>query len=116
MPRLSTHILDTANGMPAAGVHVDLHRLANGERELIRSGVTNSDGRHSFSPDGTDELPAGLYELTFFVGAHFESRGNAMQTAPFLETVPVRFRMAAGERYHVPLLASPFGYTSYRGS
>ena len=116
MPRLSTHILDTANGMPAAGVRVDLHQLSDGTRALVGSGETNSDGRHSFTPDGTDEIPAGLYELTFFVGAYFESRGNAAQTAPFLETVPVRFRMAAGERYHVPLLASPFGYTSYRGS
>ena len=95
---------------------MDLHRIADENRELVCHGVTNSDGRHLFTPEGTDELPAGLYELTFFVGVYFNSQGNAAQEAPFLETVPVRFRMAAGERYHVPLLASPFGYTSYRGS
>ena len=95
---------------------MDLHRLTDEERELVFSGVTDSDGRHLFTPEGTDELPAGLYELTFFVGVYFESRGNVVPKSRFLETVPVRFRMTAGERYHVPLLASPFGYTSYRGS
>ena len=116
MPQLSTHVLDTANGMPAGGVRIELHRLGDGERALVSAGVTNADGRHSFLTEGEHSLPAGLYELTFFVGAYFSSRESAPSRSPFLDTVPVRFLMAAGERYHVPLLASPFGYTSYRGS
>ena len=116
MPKLSTHVLDTAGGVPAAGVGIELHRLQNGGRILVATGSTDPDGRHSFTPAPDDVLPPGLYELTFLVGSYFELREQVASRKPFLETVPVRFRMQEGERYHVPLLASPFGYTSYRGS
>ena len=116
MPRLSTHVLDTANGTPAAGVRIELHHLRDGTRVRAGSGTTNADGRHSFTPDGKAELLPGLYELTFHIGAYFASRSQPAGGEPFLDSVPVRFRMSDGQRYHVPLLTSPFGYTSYRGS
>ncbi|HTS66409.1 MAG TPA: hydroxyisourate hydrolase [Candidatus Acidoferrales bacterium] len=97
MARLSTHVLDTAGGRPAAGVEVRF------QGKTIKTGA---DGRAVLGED----LPPGIYELVFAVGAYFG-------TAQFLDEVVVRFRIAEGEeRYHVPLLVSPYGYTTYRGS
>ncbi len=121
MARLSTHILDTSAGTPAVGVRVELRRIRSkpgGEPryEPVARGETDSDGRHAFETGGSEGLPTGGYELTFHVGAYFASRGAVADAGQFLDTVPVRFMIAAGQRYHVPLLVSPYGYTSYRGS
>jgi 5-hydroxyisourate hydrolase len=98
---LSTHVLDTANGRPAAGVPVELRR----DGAVLAATVTNDDGRASFGDVGE-----GLFELEFAVGAYFGEQ-------PFLDRVPIRFRIAdAGAHYHVPLLVSPWAYSTYRGS
>jgi 5-hydroxyisourate hydrolase len=108
MGKLSTHVLDTANGRPAAGMKIELRRMPSGE--LVKNLTTNNDGRTDEPVLGPDEITAGDYELVFHVGAYFgESK--------FLDVVPVRFRIAdAGQNYHVPLLCSPWSYSTYRGS
>jgi 5-hydroxyisourate hydrolase len=103
---LTTHVLDTARGRPAAGMAVELARLDGGRREVVHAGFTDADGRIA------ERLPtaAGEYELTFSVGDYFGD-------AAFLDRVPVRFRIADPDaHYHVPLLVSPWSYTTYRGS
>ena len=99
---LSTHVLDTVAGGPAAGVALELR---TGEGEVIAVAATDDDGRHSFG-----DVAAGEYELVFAIGDHFGSR-------EFLDRIPVRFRIADGaSKYHVPLLVSPWAYSTYRGS
>jgi hydroxyisourate hydrolase len=108
---LTTHVLDTALGRPAAGVGITL--LRDGV-ELARA-ETNADGR----TDGPllDPLPAGVYELRFAVGGYLRAAGHALTDPPFLDVVPIRFGIAAaGEHHHVPLLVSPWAYSTYRGS
>jgi 5-hydroxyisourate hydrolase len=108
--KLTTHVLDTAHGRPAAGVAIELARLAGGSREVLRTVVTNDDGRTDEPLLGAGELAAGDYELVFAVGDYFGERA-------FLDRVPVRFSVAdAGAHYHVPLLVSPWSYSTYRGS
>ena len=115
MGRLTTHVLDTANGIPAAGVDIRLYALADG-RDLKAAAVTNADGR-SERPLLSDELPvAGVYELEFDVGAYFRARGVELGDPAFLDTVVIRFAMSDNEHYHVPLLVSPWSYSTYRGS
>jgi 5-hydroxyisourate hydrolase len=98
---LSTHVLDTVAGRPAAGVALELRR----DGELVAEAVTDDDGRHAFGA-----VEAGEYELVFAVGDHFGTR-------EFLDRIPVRFRIAdAAAKYHVPLLVSPWAYSTYRGS
>ena len=105
--RLTTHVLDTARGRPAAGVAVVLRR----DGEEVARAVTNEDGRTDAPLLEGDALAPGVYELTFAVGAYFGD------DAGFLDEVPVRFTVRhPGERLHVPLLASPWSYTTYRGS
>lgn len=115
MGRLSTHVLDTARGRPAAGVPVTLHRLGpDGARTPVLAVRTNADGRTD-APllAGTAFVP-GTYELTFAVGAYFEDLAPG---APFLDTVPLRVTLAEADgHYHVPLLVSPWSYSTYRGS
>lgn len=107
---VSTHVLDTARGTPGAGISVGLFAI-DGERKLLNVGVTNGDGRTN-GPLGTD-LAAGTYELVFAVMDYFELAG----IDTFFDEIPVRFRIDAdAERYHVPLLLSPWGYSTYRGS
>ena len=111
--KLSTHVLDTARGGPAAGVKIELWRL-DPERTLIKTVVTNDDGRTDSPLLGAGEMAAGGYELVFSVGDYFESRGVK---SPFFDQVPVRFQIAdAGAPYHVPLVATPWSYSTYRGS
>ncbi len=106
MARLSTHVLDTSRGKPAAGMQIRLYR----DSELLAKVQTNADGRTNEPLLAGDAIPPGVYELVFSVGAYFES-------SPFLEDVVVRFRISeSAGNYHVPLLVSPFGYTTYRGS
>ena len=115
MGKLTTHVLDTASGIPAAGVDVRLYAL-DGRRELKAAAVTNSDGR-SETPLLADELlVTGSYELEFDVGNYFRGRGAELDDPAFLDTVVIRFAVRAGEHYHVPLLASPWSYSTYRGS
>jgi 5-hydroxyisourate hydrolase len=115
MGRLTTHILDTARGTPAVGVDIRLYAL-DGERTLVAAGVSNSDGRtHEPLLDG-DAIRTGSYELEFDVGSYFRSAGLELSDPPFLDTVVIRFSVLDDEHYHVPLLASPWSYSTYRGS
>ena len=105
---LTTHVLDTARGRPAAGIQIELTRLADGE--VLRTATTNADGRTDEPLIGAGELQAGEYELVFAVGDYFGERA-------FLDRVPVRFSIAdPAAHYHVPLLVSPWSYSTYRGS
>jgi 5-hydroxyisourate hydrolase len=119
MGKLTTHVLDTAHGCPAAGMAVSLYRLdaAGGGAALIKRITLNHDGRAD-APllDGADFVP-GRYRLVFGVAAYFRGRGVALAEPPFLDEVPLDFGLAVvGQHYHVPLLASPFAYSTYRGS
>ncbi len=118
MGRLTTHVLDTARGRPARGVRVDLHRLeADGRATLLKTVLTNADGRTDDPLLAGEAMAAGRYELVFHVGAYFQGMGAALPDPPFLDQVPVRFAIAdVGAHTHVPLLVSPWGYTTYRGS
>ena len=117
MGKLSTHVLDTAHGSPAAGVRIELWSLAGEARKLIKSATTNADGRTDAPLLAAEELRAGLYEVVFHVGDYFASRGVALTEPRFLDQVPVRFSIAdASASYHVPLLVSPWSYSTYRGS
>lgn len=116
MGRLTTHVLDTARGMPAAGLSIELYSLA-GERRRLKTAVTNKDGRCDAPLLEGAELAAGSYELVFAVGPYFRAAGVATSNPPFLDLVPIRFQVAdTAAHYHVPLLVSPYGYTTYRGS
>jgi 5-hydroxyisourate hydrolase len=114
--RLTTHVLDTARGAAAAQLSVDLFRLdASGARTHLASTITNEDGRTAAPPLAGDAFTRGTYELVFHVGAYFRRHGMTGDPL-FLESVPVRFGIAhADEHYHVPLLVSPFAYSTYRG-
>jgi 2-oxo-4-hydroxy-4-carboxy-5-ureidoimidazoline decarboxylase len=116
--RLSTHVLDTQAGRPAAGVEVKLVELSErGERGLIARALTNADGRTDRPLIGERPLPIGRYELDFAVGAYFRQNGATLADPPFFDVVPVRFSIAEPEgHYHVPLLVTPWSYATYRGS
>lgn len=113
--RLTTHVLDTARGKPAAGVRIVLFRLEGDGRRQVAETVTNADGRTDapmLSP-----LEAGHYELVFRAGDYLRATGQAGEGVLFLNEIPIRFGIAdAGAHYHVPLLISPFAYSTYRGS
>ena len=116
--RLSTHVLDTHAGRPAIGVAIELYEFA-GEKALssFSSAITNADGRTDQPLIGGRPLPIGRYELRFAVGNHFRSRGIESGDPPFLDIVPLRFSIAEPEgHYHVPLLCTPWSYSTYRGS
>lgn len=113
MTGLTTHVLDTAHGKPAAGVVL---RLKRGP-EVLASTTTNADGRCDSPLLAGEALKAGAYRLEFDVGAYFRGLGVAVPDPAFLETVAIEFGVAdATAHYHVPLLVSPFGYSTYRGS
>ena len=117
MGYLTTHVLDTSSGMPGAGIKVELFRLDGGSRTPLGSLVTNADGRGDAPLLEGEAFQIGLYELVFHAGAYFEKSGTALPEQPFLDMVPVRFGISdADAHYHVPLLLSPYGYTTYRGS
>jgi 5-hydroxyisourate hydrolase len=118
MGRLTTHVLDTAHGTPAAGMAVTLQRLHdNGRTETLRALVLNSDGRADGPLLEGDAFIAGRYRLLFEVAAYFRGRGVALPEPPFLDRVPIDFGIAdASAHYHVPLLASPWSCSTYRGS
>ena len=116
--RLTTHVLDTAQGRPAAGMAISLWALEeDGTRRLLRSVRTTHDGRTDGPLLSGDELQVGIYELVFAVGPYFVAQGMSVSSPPFLDEVPVRFGIGdANAHYHVPLLASPWAYSTYRGS
>jgi len=116
---LTTHVLDTARGCPAAGVGIELWRLdPDGTgRMLLTTTRTNGEGRTDAPLLAGDEFVAGHYEIVFMVAAYFAATGAVEMSVPFLDRVPVRFGVAdATAHYHVPLLVSPWSYTTYRGS
>lgn len=114
---LTTHVLDTARGTPAAGMQIDLYRLNGDRRDLLRSLLTNADGRTDEQVLPAGEFAVGIYELVFHTGAYLDAAGAAPETPRFLDVVPIRFGISeADSHYHVPLLFSPFGYSTYRGS
>lgn len=117
MGKLTTHVLDTMHGCPAAGMHVTLYGVEDGELVQLQSLQLNQDGRAD-APllEGTDMLP-GRYRLVFGVAAYFRSRGVALPEPAFLDEVPLDFGLAdVAANYHVPLLVSPWSYSTYRGS
>jgi 2-oxo-4-hydroxy-4-carboxy-5-ureidoimidazoline decarboxylase len=116
--RLSTHVLDTRIGRPAADVAVELAEIsADGRARVVAQAVTNADGRTDRPLIGERPIPVGSYELRFDVGAYFARRGEATADPPFLGIVPLRFAVAEPEgHYHVPLLVTPWSYATYRGS
>jgi 5-hydroxyisourate hydrolase len=117
MARLSTHVLDVARGKPAQGVVVELHILRTGSRQHLVTATTNADGRTSEPLLSGDRVEPGSYELTFHAGDFFRGQGISLSDPPFLDRVVIRFGIAdPGGHYHVPLLLSPYSYSTYRGS
>ena len=116
--RLSTHVLDTHSGKPAAGISVVLTELSDlGESRVVARAVTNSDGRTDQPLIGGRPVPIGRYELMFRVGEYFAGRGVPMSEPPFLDQIPLRFSVSDPESHlHVPLLVTPWSYATYRGS
>ena len=115
--RLSTHVLDTHAGRPAAGMRIELFEVGGETMHLVSRAVTNADGRTDAPLVSGRPLPIGLYELRFHAGEYYEGAGVAATRPAFLDIVPIRFGIAEAEgAYHVPLLLTPWSYTSYRGS
>jgi 5-hydroxyisourate hydrolase len=115
--RLTTHVLDTARGKPAAGVKIILYRVSGNSHKKIAETVTNSDGRTDAPMLEGAKLTAGTYELVFCAGDYLRASGQAAAEVLFLDEIPIRFGVPdAGQHYHVPLLISPFAYSTYRGS
>ncbi len=114
---LSTHVLDTAHGCPAAGMRVTLQRLEGERVHTLRTVTLNADGRAEGGLLDAASMTAGRYRLVFEVAAYFRARGVALPDPPFLDVVPLEFGIADPQaHYHVPLLASPWSYSTYRGS
>jgi len=114
--QLTSHVLDTARGVPAAGLAIDLYRLDGGRRQLASS-VTNPDGRCDGPLLEGADFSAGEYELVFSAGDYFAAAGIELTEPRFLDQIVIRFGIADDDQhYHVPLLVSPYGYSTYRGS
>jgi 5-hydroxyisourate hydrolase len=113
---LTTHVLDTARGCPAAGLRIELYRIEGGNRTRLATCITNQDGRTDGPILPEEAFETGVYELVFHAGAYLDQTGTPPEQPRFLDLVPIRFGMAAAGHYHVPLLLSPFGYSTYRGS
>jgi 5-hydroxyisourate hydrolase len=114
MPHLTTHVLDTTSGKPAAGMRVVLRRA--GTSAVLAEAKTNADGRLDKPLLDGDAFTPGHYEISFHVGDYFRGTGAQLPDPAFLDVVPVRFSATAGRDYHLPLLISPYGYSTYRGS
>ena len=115
--RLTTHVLDTARGKPAAGVRIALYAVNAAARRKIKEVVTNHDVRTDAPLLLGEALTVGTYELVFFAGDYLRATGQATGDTLFLDEIPIRFGVPdAGQHYHVPLLISPFAYSTYRGS
>jgi 5-hydroxyisourate hydrolase len=115
--RLSTHVLDTATGRPAADLRIELWMLRDDGEKLLKTVRTNSDGRTDAPLLDEHAIAVGTYELLFFVGEYFSAQNVALPEPRFLDIVPIRFGISdAAQKYHVPLLVSPWAYSTYRGS
>jgi len=114
---LTTHVLDTAQGVPGSNMSVSLYRILDNQRQLLSQQMTNSDGRCEGPLLKDDAFSVGVYELEFGVEAYFKQANVAQPSPAFLSDVTLRFGIAeAGDHYHVPLLVSPYSYSTYRGS
>lgn len=113
---LTTHVLDTARGCPAEGLSIELFRIVGQDRTLLKTVVTNDDGRTDEQILPSDEFETGTYELVFHAGAYLDRTGTPPEDPRFLDVIPLRFGMSEAQHYHVPLLLSPFSYSTYRGS
>jgi 5-hydroxyisourate hydrolase len=117
MGKLTTHVLDTAHGKPGKAVAVSLFKVVDNSRRLIVNAVTNADGRCDQPLMEGASMQAGVYELDFAMGAYFGTMGAVQSQPPFLDVVTLRFGVAdASQNYHVPLVATPWSYSTYRGS
>lgn len=117
MGRLSTHVLDTAHGSPADGMRIDFFRCDGDRLVLIKSLTTNADGRTDEPLLASDAMATGEYELLFHTADYFLKTGARLTQPPFLDRIPIRFAIAdVNAHYHVPLLVSPWAYSTYRGS
>ena len=112
MGKLTTHVLDTGTGKPAAGLRIELFR----DGTCLRDVVTNRDGRVDAPLLEGDDFALGLYELVFHAGDYLATTGQNLPDPKFLDVIPLRFGIAEDKHYHVPLLLSAFGYSTYRGS
>ena len=113
---LTTHVLDTARGCPAEGLKIELFRIDGDQRSLLKTLVTNDDGRTDEQILPAEKFETGEYELVFYAGDYLDSIGVPPEAPRFLDVIPLRFGMSEASHYHVPLLLSPFGYSTYRGS
>jgi 5-hydroxyisourate hydrolase len=116
MGRLTTHVLDAAGGIPAAGLKIELYRIDGGPK-LLKSVTTNADGRVDGPLLEGESLRRGQYELLFHAGDYLKAKGHPLSDPPFLDVIPIRFGIAnADQHYHVPLLLAPYSFSTYRGS
>ena len=113
---LTTHVLDTARGCPAAGLRIDLYKIDGNKRAHLKTLVTNSDGRTNEQILSAEKFENGTFELVFHAGEYLDEIGTPPEEPRFLDIIPLRFGMSEASHYHVPLLLSPFGYATYRGS
>ena len=113
---LTTHVLDTARGRPAEGIRIALYRVSGNSHRKIAETVTNADGRTDAPILPEKKFRTGTYELIFYAGDYLRETGQAAGEVLFLDQVPIRFGMAEESHYHVPLLLSPHGMSTYRGS
>ena len=113
---LTTHVLDTAKGCPAEGIQIELFRYENGQAVKLGEAVTNADGRTDSPILSKEDFALGQYELVFHAGDYLRRTGQAGQAPLFLDVVPIRFSMSQDDHYHVPLLLSAHGFSTYRGS
>jgi len=117
MGKLSTHVMDTANGVPGAEIKINLYKVAGDSLQLVKTVLTNSDGRTDAPLLEGDALTSGKYQLEFHTADYFRGHGIELAEVAFLDDVVIRFGVAnADEHFHVPLLVSPFSYSTYRGS
>ena len=116
MAGLTTHVLDTSKGRPAVNLKIELYKVINEQKKIIDTFITNNDGRINEPLISADNLEEITYELLFYVGDYLKKQNNKLQNI-FLDQIPIRFSVKSiVEHYHVPLLLSPFGYSTYRGS
>ena len=117
MGKLSTHVLDVTQGKPGAGVALELYAVEAGGKKLLRSAVTNGDGRCDAPLLQGEEMRAGQYELVFAAGDYFAAQGAQLPEPRFVDRVTIAFGIAdPAQNYHVPLVVSPWAYSTYRGS
>jgi 5-hydroxyisourate hydrolase len=117
MAKLTTHVLDIQHGKPGEGVHIELYAIAAEGRTLLKTAVTNADGRCAAPLLEGAEMQAGMYELVFAAGDYFAARGVALPAPRFIDRVSIAFGIAEPQQnYHVPLVVSPWAYSTYRGS